>query len=304
LPGFNDLGTTDPDLAAQAVGWDPIAVTRGAHQMRRWQCALGHQWNSLVSNRAVHGKGCPICSGRQALAGFNDLATTDPAVAAQSFGWDPATVTRSSNKRLEWECDLGHLWVSTVAGRTRGFGCPFCTGKSALKGFNDLATTHPDIAAQACGWDPATVTRGSDRRRRWKCAEGHEWTTAVANRVGGKGCPACASHGFDGNTPAWLYLMKHAGFNIMQIGITNSPTSRLKKHEKRGWVLLETEGPMDGELARNHESAILKMLKASSARMAPFEGIDKFDGYTECWMKGSNPAGTIAALRAASHQMG
>ena len=28
-------------------------------------------------------------------------------------------------------------------------------------GFNDLATTHPELAAQAVGWDPATITKGS-----------------------------------------------------------------------------------------------------------------------------------------------
>ena len=47
-------------------------------------------------NRARKGKadsGCPYCSGRKVLAGYNDLATTHPGIAAM---WHPRM-----NKRLK-----------------------------------------------------------------------------------------------------------------------------------------------------------------------------------------------------------
>jgi hypothetical protein len=300
LPGLNDLATTDPDLAKEAVGWDPTALSRGAPKKRLWRCDLGHEWEALVSNRATKGHGCPVCSGHRVLVGYNDLATTDPLVAAEAHEWDPTTLTRSSNKRQEWRCALGHIWSATVAGRTRGFGCPVCAGKVAVVGFNDLAHTHPEIAAQACGWDPTTVTHGSDKRLRWRCELDHEWVTGVSNRVGGKDCPTCATYGFDGNAPAWLYLMEHPGHGLLQIGITNSPSTRLKKHEAAGWYQLELIGPMEGHLARSQEASILKMIRSVTAAVAPFEGIPQFDGYTECWIRDSYPVASLNYLTEAA----
>jgi hypothetical protein len=36
-----------------------------------------------------------------------------------------------------------------------------------------LAETHPDLAAQADGWDPRTVGAASNSLRRWRCSAGH-----------------------------------------------------------------------------------------------------------------------------------
>lgn len=43
-----------------------------------WKCEEGHEWSGLIANRTRRGKadpGCPYCSGRKVLAGYNDLAT-------------------------------------------------------------------------------------------------------------------------------------------------------------------------------------------------------------------------------------
>ena len=37
-----------------------------------------------------------------------------------------------------------------------GLGCPYCSGRKVLAGYNDLATTHPDIAAM---WHPCMNKR-------------------------------------------------------------------------------------------------------------------------------------------------
>jgi hypothetical protein len=34
-----------------------------------------------------------------------------------------------------------------------------------LQGFNDLATTHPELAKEAFGWDPTKVSRGSAKKQ-------------------------------------------------------------------------------------------------------------------------------------------
>ena len=51
--------------------------------------------------------------------------------------------------------ELGHERAVPIANRTRNPGhdpgCPYCHNRKVLPGFNDLATTHPEIAME---WDP------------------------------------------------------------------------------------------------------------------------------------------------------
>ena len=127
---------------------DPTSVTAGSGQRLPWKCKFGHRWESSVNNRAK-GRGCPIRAGKQVLAGFNDLKTTHPELAEEADGWDPTTVRPGSNKSLRWHCKAGHVWNSKVCDRVKGSGCPICSGKQVLAGYNDLATTHPELANEA-----------------------------------------------------------------------------------------------------------------------------------------------------------
>lgn len=46
-------------------------------------------------------------------------------------------------------------------------------GVKLLVGVNDLGTIDPEIASQADGWDPKTLTAGSSKKMAWKCIKGH-----------------------------------------------------------------------------------------------------------------------------------
>jgi hypothetical protein len=186
----NILPLVEPVLASEAHGWDPSTVTVGSNVRRPWVCRLSHVWEATVANR-VKGTGCPYCNGKKVLSGFNDLATTNPALAAQAHGWDPTTVTAGSDRLVEWQCDLGHQWSAKVCTRNRGSSCPYCAGKKVLSGFNDLATVNPTLATQAHGWDPTTVTAGSNKIMMWRCEFDHFWEASVNNRSHGSGCPEC-----------------------------------------------------------------------------------------------------------------
>ncbi|WP_259724978.1 zinc-ribbon domain-containing protein [Synechococcus sp. CS-1332] len=195
--GFNDLATRYPNIAAEAYGWDPTTVTSKSHLKLRWRCVRGHEWEATVSTRTPPiSAGCPYCSGNKVLAGFNDLATVYPDIAAQAYGWDPKTVSAGSCKKLTWRCREGHFWVAQVGNRTppQGLGCPICSGHQVLPGFNDLATLFPEIAAQADGWDPSTVTRGSKQKHLWRCWLGHTYRASIGSRTPPRnsGCPFCA----------------------------------------------------------------------------------------------------------------
>lgn len=207
--GDNDLATVNPTLAAQ---WDaakngalrPSDVLAGSQQYVWWRCENGHSWRASVLSR-IRGSGCPICSGKTAISGENDLLTLFPNLAAEwnaehNGSLTPDHVTPYSNKRVWWRCVLGHEWQAIIAARAvENSGCPYCTGRRVLAGFNDLATLFPKIATQ---WDdtlngsltPDMVTPGSHKRIWWKCSEGHIWKAVVYSRTGKDkcGCPVCA----------------------------------------------------------------------------------------------------------------
>lgn len=274
LPGFNDLATICPEIAAQADGWDPTTVTVGSGTKKPWRCSEGHTWEATINSR--NRNGCPYCGGKRPIVGSTDLATLEPELAAQADGWDPTTVTQHSGKRVGWRCSLGHTWNAVIASRTgpQASGCPYCAGRKVLVGFNDLATLYPEVAIQADGWDPGTVTAGSDHVRSWRCADGHRWKTNVFNRTPphSKGCPSCTEFGYDPNSRAWIYLMERLG--EQQLGITNDLKTRIRRHEKRGWDLLQVEGPHPGDVVASLERDLKKWLKKE---------VGTIDGTTESW---------------------
>ena len=297
--GFNDLATLKPNIAKQAYEWDPTTTTVSSDRIEKWKCPLGHIYTASVKDRNK-GTKCSVCAGKQIIVGVNDLTTTEPNVAKEAYGWDPATVTRgSANKKQKWKCPLGHIYKATPAARTRkdgkNSGCGICNGKTIQVGFNDLSFTNPELARQANGWDPHTVTAGSGKILSWKCAEGHEWKAVVSSRKI-SGCPTCHLGGYDPNQDGYLYFLQHSNWEMFQIGITNFPDQRLNNHKKLGWEVLELRGPMDGHLTQQWETAILRMLKSKGADLSNEKIAGKFDGYSEAWTKATFPVESIKEL--------
>lgn len=207
LVGFNDLATVAPDVAAEwhptkNGAFTPDTVLAYSSFDAAWLGKCGHEWSAKITNR-TKGAGCPYCNNARVLKGFNDLCTTHPALAAE---WHPTkndvapdSVTAGSHKKVTWCCEKGHEWVTTVNARImNNSGCPYCSNKKLLKGYNDFATRFPDIAKE---WHP---TKNGDLlpsdfvlsqdKAWWICSScGHEWLAYVKNRVKGSSCPVCAN---------------------------------------------------------------------------------------------------------------
>lgn len=199
LKGFNDLATVNPALASEVSPNSKTTaaeVTRNSSKKLLWLCKSGHEWETTSSHR-LEGNGCPYCSGRKPIAGETDLATTNPELASQVHPDSPikaCEVTKGSKAKLLWECPLGHSWKAAVWSRDRGRNCPYCAGKKVLKGFNDLATTHPKLASEISPSSPVQpdeVTAGSRKKAIWVCKSGHQWTCGICSRTNGSGCPHC-----------------------------------------------------------------------------------------------------------------
>jgi hypothetical protein len=293
--GVNDLATTHPELAKEADGWDPTTVTAGSHKKLLWKCASGHVWSTNVHSRAS-GASCLICSNHQLLVGVNDLATTHPELAKEADGWDPKTVIGGTGKSLSWQCSHGHKWKARGSSRINGSNCTVCVNRKVETGFNDLATTHPELAKEADGWDPKTETAGTNKILSWKCSIGHKWKTSGNHRINGRGCPSCAKTGFDPNQNGYVYFLIQPKWEIYQIGITNVPEDRLGRHKRNGFDLLELRGPMDGHTAKEIESSLIKFLKSQKADLSPDHVAGKFDGYSESWTMDSYKVNNLKEL--------
>ena len=76
--------------------------------------------------------------------------------------------------------------------------CPYCKNRKLLRGFNDLVTVHPELAAE---WDfgrngdlrPDGVRFNSIKQVWWRGGCGHEWQMSPRQRAAeGLGCPYCS----------------------------------------------------------------------------------------------------------------
>lgn len=181
----------------------PKNISYNSHYKAWWQCETGHQWQASLYSRVNKLAGCPYCSGKLVVKGVNDLATLRPDIASQwhprlNGDISPSSIAIFSNKYVWWLCEKGHEWKTLVSHRVRDHGCPYCTNRKILKGFNDLATVYPKVAAQ---WHPTLngditpemVAPKSKKSYWFICPLGHVWKTRVYVRTSmGSGCPVCA----------------------------------------------------------------------------------------------------------------
>ncbi|MBO4627625.1 MAG: hypothetical protein J5645_06590 [Lachnospiraceae bacterium] len=206
IEGLTDLFTERPELRKEwdfekNEGINPSTIKRGSGKKVWWICPKGHSYDSTVVQRLK--SDCPVCAGKRVIPGVNDFASKEPRLLAE---WDfekntisPESITRMSGSRVWWKCPKGHSYQVGVSDRVQyGTKCPICCNKKILVGFNDLATTFPEVAAE---WDyekndgivPQDIGAGTARKYWWKCANcHHEWYVSVASRIRlGHGCPKC-----------------------------------------------------------------------------------------------------------------
>lgn len=134
------------------------------------------------------------------IIGYNDLATTHPNLTKE---WHPTKngdltpnkVTSGSIKKVWWLDECGHEWYATINHRTNGRCCPYCSNKKVLKGFNDLATTHPHKVKYFSNIEDAyTHTYASEDRVDLVCPDcGHIKQCSICNLIQhGFSCDFCS----------------------------------------------------------------------------------------------------------------
>ena len=185
-------------------------LTYGSPKEVWWKCDKGHSYKCRISHRTIDKVGCPYCSHRKLLVGFNDLLTVRPELCVD---WDyetnypktPKDFIANSSKRVHWLCHIcGHKWNATIDNRCQGRGCPQCAQLQRIKTYKhtkiqqngSLQSNNPTLASQ---WNfnkngdltPDNVTSQSIIKVWWICEKRHEWEATINNRAKGKGCPYC-----------------------------------------------------------------------------------------------------------------
>lgn len=208
LAGFNDIATTHPEVSKtwhQSLNEDflPTQFSAGSHKKVWWICEEEHEWKAEIANRTLADSKCPYCVKTKVLSGINDFATLHPGLLSE-WCWDknknldPSMLFPASSQKAWWKCSKDHTWESSLKTRTRGSGCPICSGNKVSPGFNDLATLEPIIAAQ---WNfvrnapllPSEITVSSTRKVWWTCKNNHDWEATPGSRKRGRGCPYCTN---------------------------------------------------------------------------------------------------------------
>ena len=107
-------------------------------------------------------------------------------------------MTAGSDKKIVWQCHVGHEWKTSIYHRARrNHKCPLCSKRRTTPD-NCLAKTHPHLAKE---WHPTKngnltpndVTAGSGRKAWWQCEKKHEWKAVINSRSQGIGCPYCSN---------------------------------------------------------------------------------------------------------------
>jgi DNA-directed RNA polymerase subunit RPC12/RpoP len=182
--------------------------TGGSNKYVWWRCTEhGHSWYAQINKRFSRNQGCRICNNQEVLAGFNDLATTHPQLAAEwhrekNGDRHPEHYTKGADVKVWWKCaECGYEWEAVLYSRTskKPTGCPCCAENILVVGKNDLQTVNPTLAAQ---WDykknnpltPRDVAANKNAKAWWLCDLKHSWEADISSRNRGNDCPYCSNH--------------------------------------------------------------------------------------------------------------
>lgn len=198
------------------LGLEPSKITDGSHIKAHFICPeCKNEWFGEIRYVKRYKGGCGACAEEKRRQSWmidkmeksTSLFVSNPELEKEwdyelnnSDGLNPMMLVSGSNKSAHWICPLGHRYEALIVNRTRKkTGCTYCAGQAVLGGFNDLATTRPDLLVE---WDyeenekraisPQTVMRGSHIEASWICPIGHRYVKEINSRCQGQGCVTCA----------------------------------------------------------------------------------------------------------------
>lgn len=219
-------------------------VGYSSRYLASFTCSNKHHYNTSVVNR-VKSNGCPYCSNKKVLKGYNDLGSLYPNLLKE---WDydkntidPFNIVYGSDSKVYWKCSNNHSFVSKIRKRTiLNYKCPYCNNKNrTIK--NTLYDFNPSYLLE---WDyeknneinPKSVSYASTKKVWWICKKGHSFNDPIASRYKGSSCPICSNRvivsGINDFASKYPLLIKEWDFESNNI---NPYKSMPKSHDIIHW---------------------------------------------------------------------
>lgn len=160
------------------------------HTKLRWRCEKGHTW-SARPKEIKRGAWCPTCwadrCGKSRRKNILDIRATIEKRGGKLL----TTVYTNSKTNLAVVCGEGHEWITNWAKLQVGRWCPQCY--TLMRGASQrFSIGHLEkVANERGGHCLSTEYKNVKSKIRWKCAEGHEWSSAASNVLSGTWCPKC-----------------------------------------------------------------------------------------------------------------
>jgi len=180
--------------------FNPKEIYHGSNTKVWWICIKGHEWKDTVDYRSRGFGKCRQCKSLKLNhpETWNEL---HPNLNEEFFkNGKLSKYTLSTSPLIVWWLgkDCQHTWDMPIRSRVRDRqNCPYCSNQRVLEGFNDLATTKPELLQY---WDirnkikPTEITYGSKKVKIiWTNKCGHTWATTPNHRIKVKNdyCPKC-----------------------------------------------------------------------------------------------------------------
>jgi hypothetical protein len=160
--------------------------TRNSEKLR-WRCKEGHEWEATPRD-VMHSKSwCPTCGGSLLLS---IEAMRD--IAEQQRGECLSAKYRNSHTPLLWRCEFGHVWRAKPYFIKQGGWCPTCSIKKRSDARRHDISAMQLLAQTRGGLCLSTEYKGSAKKLRWSCANGHEWEATPNQNQRGSWCPRCS----------------------------------------------------------------------------------------------------------------
>jgi len=141
--------------------------------------------------------------GSNKLTDKNRLSIVNPKLCEE---WNykkngdlkPENVSFGCCKKVWWKCRKGHEWKTSICHRSKGKGCPYCSGNKVIKSYS-FGSIKPKLSKE---WHPSKnrltpfdVTLKSNKKVWWRCQKcNNEWqATPYLRQLGFGNCFKCKS---------------------------------------------------------------------------------------------------------------
>ena len=160
------------------------------------RCVRGHAWKPWPKS-IIEGAWCPVCQEEDLLAVLRSLAE-------RRGGECLSPSCRSGHERLTWRCVQGHRFAKTGNAVKAGKWCGKCHGSPP----GDIDRMRR-MARERGGECLSKKYLGVETKLRWRCREGHEWSTVPGSIIQGTWCRVCRMRGGHSLARLSIEIMRH-----------------------------------------------------------------------------------------------